>query len=415
MKKGHLLTLWGMLSALCLLAQQSPFTFIHISDMHVATQPSSVNTCDLNGVEAKCYLRDFRTMSPKPAFILATGDISNIGNCSCDAGGMYSALTQHLFPKNLSYPAPGSLFIDSEQTIPFYFAPGNHDYYTTLLPPGTLTQLNNLPTYAKYIAPDSDYAVTTDISVILFVRSGSDISYLISTDPKASGLTDAQCDWIRGVLSANAGKRKIIVMHHPSANLTGTKCDGTTASSIRDSATATIYVNRITFQNICDSNQVDVVLAGHSHQNVVVDRDGNLIDENCTTCGTRYVQTGPAFAGCYRSVTVSSSFVTVSPSMVATCDTNATTSIKNLEKDLDLSVFPDPSNGLFNLHMAQTLPVSLKVFNVLGQCVHQQKGTGSAFQIDLQSQADGMYFLQVTVEQDEPVTYNFQYPLIVKR
>ena len=411
MKKTYLLTVILFSYTCSLIAQTSSFTFIHISDLHVSTVTSSVNTCDLNGVMAQCYLKQFSSMNPKPAFILATGDISNIGNSSSVSGGMYSALTQYLYPSTLINPGIGALHIDSAQTIPIYFSPGNHDYYTTLLPPGTLTQLNTLPNYSKYIAPDSDYAVTTAISVILYVRSGWDISYLISLDPKASGLTDAQCDWIRSVLNANSTKKKIIVMHHPSANYTGTNCDASTHSSIADSATASIYVNRTTFLNICDSNNVDIVLAGHSHQNVVVDRAGNPIADNCTTCGTRYVQTGPAFAGCYRTITVDSAFVTVNAPMQS-CNTTA---LKDIDNDLNFSVYPDPSNGIFTLGIGQTLPVRLKVYNILGECVHQQSNVSSSLQIDLQNQPEGMYFLQVTVEQGEPVTYNIKYPLVINR
>ena len=398
----------------CAFAQgTAPFTFVHISDLHVSTVTSAVNVCDLNGVEAKCYMHTFNTMNPKPAFIIATGDISNIGNSSVVSDGMYSALTQYLYPKSLINPGVGALFIDSAQTIPFYCSPGNHDYYTTLLPPGTLTQLNTLPNYSKYIAPDSDYVVSTDISVILFMRSGWDISYLISTDPKGSGLTDDQCAWIRSVLSANSNKRKIILMHHPSANFTGTNCDGSAHTAIADSATATIYVNRTTFLNICDSNHVDIVLAGHSHQNVVVDRAGNLIPDNCTTCGTRFVQTGPAFAGCYRTITVDSSFVTVNP-VGQSCP--ATTGINDLDDELNMSVYPDPSNGVFTLNVGQPLQGQIRVFNALGQCIHTQMGNESIVQIDLHTQPNGIYFLQLIAEHgDTPVTYNFKYPLVITK
>jgi 3',5'-cyclic AMP phosphodiesterase CpdA len=351
-------------------------------------------------------------MNPKPAFVLATGDISNIGNSSAVSGGMYTALTQHLYPSNLLYPAVGALHIDSAQTIPMYFAPGNHDYYTTLLPPGTLTQLNTLPNYAKYIAPDSDYAVNTPICVILFVRSGTDISYLISTDPKGSGLTNAQITWIRSELAANSTKRKIIVMHHPGANLNGTNCDGSAYTSVTSASQSSFYVNRTEFLNICDSNHVDVVLTGHQHQNVVVDRNGTLVADNCNTCGTRYVQTGPAFAGCYRAITVDSSFVTVSPNMNG-C--SASTGMQDLDKDLNMSIYPDPSTGVFNLNIGQPLPVKIKVFNVMGECIHQQTGSTSIHQLDLTSQPNGLYFLQVIVEQDEPVIYNYKYPMVISK
>lgn len=392
---------------------QAPFTFVHISDIHVSTVSSSVNQCDINGVEAKCYLHTFNTMNPKPAFVLATGDISNIGNSSAVPSGMYSALTQYLYPSNLINPAVGALHIDSAQTIPIYFAPGNHDYYTTLLPPGTLTQLNTLPNYSKYIAPDTDYAVTTPISVILFVRSGTDINYLISTDPKGSGLTNAQITWIRSELNANSTKRKIIVMHHPGANLNGTNCDGTAYTTVTNSGQSSFYVNRTEFLDICDSMHVDVVLAGHQHQNVVVDRNGNLVADNCDTCGTRYVQTGPAFAGCYRTITVDSTFVTVSANMNG-CPATAS-SIKDLDNELNMSIYPEPSTGIFNLNIGQPLPVRLKVFNLLGECVHQQTGSTSIHEINLSNQPNGLYFLQVVVEQDEPIIYNYKNPMVISR
>jgi 3',5'-cyclic AMP phosphodiesterase CpdA len=415
MRKVYALTVAAMFAACSIVAQTAPFTFVHISDLHVSTVSSSVNTCDINGVEAKCYLKTFNEMTPKPAFILATGDISNIGNSTAVPGGMYSALTQYLYPQGLTYPGVGALFIDSARTIPFYAAPGNHDYYTTLLPPGTLTQLDSLPNYRRNIAPDSDYAITTDISVILFVRSGWDISYLISLDPKGSGLTDAQITWIRSVLAANSTKRKIIVMHHPTANSTGTNCDGSTHTSIADSATASIYVNRIEFLNICDSAHVDVVLAGHSHQGVVVNRAGDQISENCDTCGTRYVQTGPAFAGCYRTITVDSSFVTVSTTMQS-CPAVTPNGIKDAENELEISVYPDPSNGLFNINLGQTVPVKLKVYNLLGECVYQRaEAEASTLQVDMRSQPEGMYFLQLTADQGRPVGYTFKYSLVISR
>jgi len=415
--KKSLLLLTLLLAALFssqVSAQSSAFTFVHISDLHVSTVTSAVNLCDLNGEEAKCYLQTFNNLNPRPAFILATGDISNIGNSTAVPGGMYRALTQYLYPHGLTYPGIGSLFIDSAQTIPIYFAPGNHEYYTTLtgldFTTQTLPYLDSIPNYVKNIAPDTDYAVTTDISVILFMRSGWDISYLVSTDPKGSSFSDAQIAWMTNQLSLAGNKKKMLVMHHPAANYNGTGCSTATHSAIANDSSATFYYNRDAFIHMCDSFHVDVILAGHSHQNVVVDKNGNQIDENCDTCGTRYVQTGPAFGGCYRSITVDSSFVTVSVPL-SSCIPAA---VKDLD-ELHMSVYPDPSNGIFTLNMGQTMQVQLKVYNLMGQCVHQQSALDSNVQIDLRNQASGIYFLQLVAEQGEPVTYNFKYPLVINR
>lgn len=419
MKKIYLSVIAAMLCAQCSVAQSSSFTFIHLSDLHVSTVPSAVNQCDLNGAEAKCYLQTFANMNPKPAFILCTGDISNIGNSTAVPGGMYTALTQYLYPHGLMYPGVGSLFIDSAQTIPIYLTPGNHEYYTSLtsfsFSTETLPLLDSIPNYVQYIGPDSDYAISTNISVILFMRSGHDISYLISTDPKGSGYTDAQISWMRSVLEQNQNKRKVVVMHHPPSDAGGYSCGIATFSGNGTDSSSSFYTNRDAFLDICDSFHVDLVLAGHVHQNVVVDRYGNVIDENCDTCGTRYVQTGPAFAGCYRTITVDSSFITVSKPMLS-CDSATTSGINGSYKELEISVYPDPSTGLFNISLGQAIPVNLRIYNLLGQVVHQQESNELTFQVDMRSQPSGMYFMQLDADHDGTiVTYTFKYSLVISK
>jgi hypothetical protein len=204
-------------------------------------------------------------------------------------------------------------------------------------------------------------------------------------------------------------------MHHPPSDAGGYSCGIATFSGNGTDSSSSFYYNRDAFLNICDSFHVDLVLAGHVHQNVVVDRYGNIIDENCDTCGTRYVQTGPAFAGCYRSITVDSSFITVSKPMLS-CDTASTTGLPNIEKELEISVYPDPSAGLFNVSLGQAIPVDMKVYNVLGEVVYRQSSDDLVHQVDLRSQPDGMYIMQIAADHDgTPVTYTFKYSLIVSR
>jgi 3',5'-cyclic AMP phosphodiesterase CpdA len=401
-------------------AQSSSFTFIHLSDLHVSTVTSSVNQCDLNGAKAGCYLPFFAAMNPKPAFILGTGDISNIGNSTAVPGGMYSAITQFLYPRGLQYPAPGALFIDSAKTIPIYLAPGNHEYYTTLtgfsLTTETLPLLDSIPNFVQNIGPDSDYAISTPISVILFMRSGHDISYTISFDPKGSGYTTAQIDWMRSVVAANPNKRKIIVMHHPPSDAGGYSCGIANFSGNGTDSSSSAYYNRDAFLDVCDSFHVDLVLAGHVHQNVVVDRYGNIIDENCDTCGTRFVQTGPAFAGCYRTITVDSSFITVSKPQLSCDSGTVSTGIQPSYNDPEISVYPDPSTGLFNVSLGQAVPVNIKIYNLLGEAVYQQSSTQLVNQVDMRSQPAGMYFMQMTADfNGTPVTYTFKYSLVISR
>jgi len=286
------------------------FTFVHISDLHIA-DGLSAGDYDLNGAEFHQVQTAINNLNPKPAFVVVSGDISHAGNGW--PSSMYEALTQYLYPAPLYYPAPGAYFIDSVMTIPIYFVAGNHDYRTGNVPPLSTSALT---AYANYIAPDTDYYITYNNAVILFLRSGYDDSRPIWEDsnlmnPEGSGLTDSQCNWIRNILSDNSDKIKIIVMHHPPVDAIGTNCDGTpfTAVAILDTADGSIRNNRTAFLNICDSNHVDIVLAGHEHQNVVAIRNGNVVDENYTAGGTRYIQTTTALEGCYRVITVLESTV----------------------------------------------------------------------------------------------------------
>lgn len=378
------------ISALSSFAQ---FSFIHITDLHVANAPSLVNSYDINAEKFQCYIKEFPTLVPKPAFVVAGGDITNVGNEPPD--GMYPTLTRYLFPPTLENPGPGAYCIDSANTIPIYFTPGNHDYYTSLafVPTSSAT----LSYYPKYIAPDSDYVITTGIAVIICMRSGYDGFYFNDgdpTNPEGTGFSNAQCTWLRNVLEANADKRKIIVFHHPAVDVAGTNSDGTPfTGAVLNTADGSLQTNRTNFLNICDSNRVDVVLNGHVHQNVVADRTGNVINENCATCGTRYVQTGAALNRSYRIITVDSSFVTVSTPLLS-CNNNAV--VNEFGNSIHISVFPNPVTNKISIETAQKS--SIEILNIQGRILKSANTSGNHATIDISGFAKGMYFVKVKTE-----------------
>ena len=211
---------------------------------------------------------------------------------------MYPTITQHLFPPALQTPLWVITLIDSAKTIPIYFTPGNHEYWTGFDSIHVPISNDTLFYYPKYISPDTDYVINTDIAIIVVLRSGDDSPYGYPPNPAiimGTGLSNSQCSWLRNILSSNSNKRKIIVMHHPPVNAAGTNSDGTPFNALPlDTATNSLLNNRTHFLNICDSNHVDVILAGHEHQNVVANRKGDTVSENWSD-GTRYVQTAAAF------------------------------------------------------------------------------------------------------------------------
>lgn len=386
MKKQILLFVTVCIATVSSFAQ---FSFIHISDMHVSSTPSA--NSDTNGQYFQCAIKEFASLSPKPAFVIATGDISQVGNEQ--PNGMYPAITQHLFPPLITNPAIGDYFIDSAKTIPIYFAPGNHEYWTGFDSIHIPISNDTLFYYPKYIVSDTDYALTTAIAVIVFLRSGHDSPYGYPPNPAVimgTGLTNAQCNWLRNILSINSGKRKIIVMHHPPVNAAGTNSDGTPFTAITiDTATNSLQNNRTNFLNICDSNHVDIVLAGHEHQNVVADRKGDTISENWPN-GTRFVQTAASFNRSYRIITVNPTFVTVSPPM-RSC--NTIYNVNELNSLLNISVFPNPAGDKVNIECP--LEANLEILTIEGIIIRRLITNDRQTTLDLSTLSSGIYIIKV--------------------
>lgn len=287
----------------------SQFSFVHISDLHVGdgNPEGLIGNCDVNGTEFNCCIRKYKTLHPKPAFVIASGDISNVGDLPPD--GMYTAITRHLYPHPFKYPQPGDYFIDMAQTIPIYFTPGNHEYYAGIVPPVFLSE----PTYyEEHISPNEDYVITHGNAVILMVRAGYNLPFWEGVNPftaEANGLADEQCVWMREQLRAAGNKRKIIVMHQPVQSNSGILLADSSSNPIPEDD-GSFENNRTPFRNICDSFKVDLVLFGHTHHNIVLNRRGYIVDENWKG-GVRYVQTASELDGSYRIITVGNDFITV--------------------------------------------------------------------------------------------------------
>jgi 3',5'-cyclic AMP phosphodiesterase CpdA len=208
-----------------------------------------------------------------------------------------------------------------------------------------------------------------------------------------TGLSDNQCSWLRNILSSNSGKRKIIVMHHPPVNAAGTNSDGTPFTAFTlDTASYSLQNNRTNFLNICDSNHVDVVLAGHEHQNVVANRKGDTINENWPN-GTRYVQTAASFNRSYRMITVKPDFVTVSPPM-RSC--NTIFNVHELNNLLNISVFPNPAGDKVTIECPPK--ANVEVMTVEGLVIKRATTYEHRTTLDLSTLAGGMYIIQVKTD-----------------
>ncbi len=99
---------------------------------------------------------------------------------------------------------------------------------------------------------------------------------------------------------------------------------------------------------------------------------------------------GPA--RCYTDSSISYQFSTTS------CDHWITDGIINSNSQLDFSIFPNPSSGIFNLSFSKpSIIKSISVFNVLGERTFYAENYLNS-ELNLTSQSAGIYLLQLLTE-----------------
>lgn len=159
-------------------------TFIHLTDLHVGNPeiPDDHLFSDTSKTLAT-ILSDIKRISPKPRFIVASGDLTNRGDV-----GSYEELKR--------------IFAEAALDIPVLFALGNHD------------------------KRDGFYKAMTDASGDLrrpydhaTVIDGLHVVVLDSSAPfKIGGSFDAeQFAWLESELDRHAELPKLLVMHHAPA------------------------------------------------------------------------------------------------------------------------------------------------------------------------------------------------------
>lgn len=77
-------------------------------------------------------------------------------------------------------------------------------------------------------------------------------------------------------------------------------------------------------------------------------------------------------------------------------NTNSSSGIfQNLSAETNITIFPNPTSGIFQIANANYEVSSIEVYNLLGERIHRHIGAFSNLQIDLSCQPNGIYFLNV--------------------
>jgi hypothetical protein len=93
----------------------------------------------------------------------------------------------------------------------------------------------------------------------------------------------------------------------------------------------------------------------------------------------------------------------------------ATAGISQLEDELNVSVYPNPSTGQFTLNLGKPVPVAMQVYNTLGQCVLTQNSTSQLIPLNLQQQPAGVYFIHMLMQNSAGQSYNFKTSVVIAR
>jgi len=77
---------------------------------------------------------------------------------------------------------------------------------------------------------------------------------------------------------------------------------------------------------------------------------------------------------------------------------SATTSINPLSSMSNISIYPNPNNGLFTISNTEGKSMKIEIYSVLGSLVYTSESENSIVPVDLHLQSNGIYVVKVTID-----------------
>ena len=233
--------------------QPEPWRFVQISDTHIG-RIYAYRNLDATIME----INDLLQLSPAPDFVLVTGDIAK-----------YGCRNERFSLQCPDHYSEFKTLMDEKLKIPYYVVPGNHDWRRGSLEPpfsvavctrGLRCYHDHFADHLSFQPPNRDF-----LFIGLDTGAGEDLG-----GGGSGELSEEMTNYYKWKGTDYPTLPKIVFMHHP----------GVGQDSIR---------NPDEFLNWCDANNVKLVLAGHTHEGHVLDRDGN--EDPADSVWPKYVQT----------------------------------------------------------------------------------------------------------------------------
>jgi 3',5'-cyclic AMP phosphodiesterase CpdA len=162
----------------------SPVTFVHLTDLHISD--SALNDTHLHSdtsANLTAILQELKRLEPTPAFIVASGDLTNHGDAA-------------------SYARLKTLIEETGIAAPLLVGLGNHDSRDGF--------------YRGFLGQDNPETKPYDHDAVI---AGVHIIVLDSSVPNwiGGGFEEGQLEWLEGRLDQHPDLPKLIVSHHPPA------------------------------------------------------------------------------------------------------------------------------------------------------------------------------------------------------
>ena len=222
------------------------FSFIHITDLHVGDPRGlAENIRETIGMKSikKC-IEEINLLHPE--FVVISGDLV--------FGQLYPF--EYTREYNLCYK------ILQQFDVPTYLAPGNHDGYNRLLEDG-------LEFWERYFGPlyySFEYGDYHFLAVNSYDWSAFDrLTFLYVPLTWGGSVRDEQLTWIQQDLMTTTAPHRYMFLHHNP--LWDTK---------KDSLLNKSYYNRGNLLDLINQYEVDMVLAGHIHEDTVTYQNDTL-------------------------------------------------------------------------------------------------------------------------------------------
>ena len=236
--------------------EPTEYTVVQLTDIHIGKYANFVNK-KKELIRLITYLNE----NIHPDFVILSGDSVDWYNQKSHRN-VYVDLQEALLNCN----------------VPVFTTPGNHERYGNSLL-FLYTPFTNLTPYHRFLTPLSDYSFEYGDVNFVFLDSGYEYSrweiqpQIWNPTPEGSGLTTTQMYLLEntwGIKQMN----QIITMHHPAVNDKNDTGLGALPNDLPSGNNDCIAFNRGVFITYCFTNNVSLVLTGHTHENHVFNSQG---------------------------------------------------------------------------------------------------------------------------------------------